>query len=624
MIGTLKEALKLEQGEKVIDNKNLTPETLLEEGKVTRTVKLAENKKYYMYYALKENAYEGMQGLGKGNLSSLKDVFLIDDNLNIKYIANDGTEYGDNLIEKILEDTTEIKFANKEFREYILTISGSTEGKIFFMWMKNLTKLEITDSSITSLQDLVFFPNLKELSLQNLTLDNLEGISNCTKLEYYKVGNSNIKDNSEISKLVNLKTYLDYNNIKEENIKCLKDLKLEIIRLYKYNDSKTDVLSKIKTLKTLELSDTEITEIDNFSELINLETLSINNSKINSLKGIEKLKKLKIVNFIDNNIYDITELANNENLQKVNLKGNSQISADKSQYTGERLEKLNKLSDMIKNGCIIYLDVDKLKLFNVYKELDLSSQNLTTLDAIEGMTELENLDLSYNQITLKDKKSREILSNMQKLKSLTMVGNPIVDIKPINNLQSLESLTLKKSNNINLQDIEDIISNIRLDVMNWDTLTNCTPSKITRLHSTWSDINSIPNLSIFDKLEEIKFQNVNIIQKESIKNISAVKNLKNLTLESCKLQEIPLDFSNLQTIQQIDLSGNYISSKELNKLEVLKNIKNLNINLSENSIIDASSLLVLDKTTKINLAENTNLTKESKAKLQEHFKNITF
>ena len=67
----------------------------------------------YMYYALKENSLEGMQGLGKGNLINLKDVFLIDDDLNVKYIASNGKEYGDQVKEKILEDETEIKFVSK-------------------------------------------------------------------------------------------------------------------------------------------------------------------------------------------------------------------------------------------------------------------------------------------------------------------------------------------------------------------------------------------------------------------------------------------------------------------------------------------------------------------------------
>ena len=37
---------------------------------------------------LKENSLEGMQGLGKGDLTSLKDVFLIDYDLNVRYIAS--------------------------------------------------------------------------------------------------------------------------------------------------------------------------------------------------------------------------------------------------------------------------------------------------------------------------------------------------------------------------------------------------------------------------------------------------------------------------------------------------------------------------------------------------------
>ena len=85
-VATVKEQLKLLQGEKIIQGEKVTPETLLSEGKARRTVQLGENDKYYMYYALKENLLEGMQGLGKGDLISLKDVFLIDDDLNVKYI----------------------------------------------------------------------------------------------------------------------------------------------------------------------------------------------------------------------------------------------------------------------------------------------------------------------------------------------------------------------------------------------------------------------------------------------------------------------------------------------------------------------------------------------------------
>ena len=417
-LGTVKEQIGLYQIEKKMDNKEVTPENLLVEGKVLRTVQLGELDKYYMYYALKENSFEGMQGLGKGNIASLKDVFLIDDNLNVKYIASNGKEYGDNLNNKVLEDETEIRFSSKAFSEYVSKISGVTKDEMKFKWMKNQTKLEILDPNIDSLQDLIFFPNLKELRLENLTLNNLEGISNCIKLELYQTKNSDIKDNSELAKLINLKTYIDYNKTKEEDIKAIKDLNLTKLNLYHYNDYRTEVISNIKTLKNLHLQNTEIKNIDSISKVTNLETLEILTSKIDSLKGIENMTKLKEILLNDNEIYDITELANNEGLKKIDVRHNSQINGDRNSYQGEALKRLNKLSEMVNNGCVIFLDVDKLKLFSNYKKLDLSSQGLTTLEALEGITEIEELTLSYNRITLEDQKSKEILSKMNKLKTL--------------------------------------------------------------------------------------------------------------------------------------------------------------------------------------------------------------
>ena len=143
IVATVKENLQLEQIEKAIDEEEVTPETLLAEGKVKRTVQQAEDENYYMYYALKEDAVEGMQGLGKGNIANLKDVFLIDDALNVRYIAKNGKAYGDELKEKILKDETKIRFASKAFSEYISKISGATEEEMKFEWMKKQTTLNI-------------------------------------------------------------------------------------------------------------------------------------------------------------------------------------------------------------------------------------------------------------------------------------------------------------------------------------------------------------------------------------------------------------------------------------------------------------------------------------------------
>ncbi len=160
VLGTIKEQIKLLQIENRIEEKEVIPETLLAEGKVLRTVKMEDDGKYYMYYSLKDNSIEGMQGLGRGDITNFKDIFLIDENLNIKYISSDGKEYGDEINKKVLEDETKIRFSSKAFSEYVSKISGVTKDEIKFKWMKNQTKLEILDPNIDSLQDLIFFPNL--------------------------------------------------------------------------------------------------------------------------------------------------------------------------------------------------------------------------------------------------------------------------------------------------------------------------------------------------------------------------------------------------------------------------------------------------------------------------------
>ena len=58
---------------------------------------------------------------------------------------------------------------------------------------------------------------------------------------------------------------------------------------------------------------------------------------------------------------------------------------------------------------------------------------------------------------------------------------------------------------------------------------------------------------------------------------------------------------------------------------MLRNNSNLTINLSNNSIIDASAILELNPNTKINLSGNINLSQDSKDKLKARFgNNVTF
>lgn len=417
--------------------------------------------------------------------------------------------------------------------------------------MKNQTSLTITDTAVTSLEDLVFFPNLEKLVIENLELENLEGIENCSKLKYY-ISQSIVEDNSKIALLTNLKTYIDYSPTTENGIKVLENLPIEELRLYGYSEKSTKVISNITTLKILLIWNSYIENLEEIGKLANLESLEMQYSKVNNLENIETLQKLNRIIMIHANISDITPLAYNKSLTSIDVRSNPNIDSNRENYTGQRLENLNKLSEILDKRGSIYLDVDKLKLFSNYKNLNLSSQNLNDLSCIEGMYEIEILNLNYNNISLQDDLSKNILSNMKNLKQINLLGNPIVSIKELNNLKKLETITIKENENINLKDIEDILSNVKLNLYDWSSLENCEAEKIKKLSSIWSTIKEIPDLAKFKYLEEINLSYITLDNKASLNNISKCNSLKTLILNNADIHGYIFDFSNLTNLTNLD------------------------------------------------------------------------
>ena len=645
-VSAVKENLQLEQIEKTIDEEKVTPETLIADGRVRRTVQQKEDGIYYMYYALKENAVEGMQGLGKGNIASLKDVFLIDDNLNVKYIASNGKEYGDNLNNKILEDETEIRFSSKAFSEYISKISGATEDEMKFKWMKNQTKLEITDKAINSLQDLVFFPNLISLSLTSLNLENMEGIENCKLLNNLRLSSCKIQDFTSIGSLQNLSTFYNYGPVNINNLidglnKCNKldevtirtaslnnmkrigELKsIKHLSLLQNNITKVEGIEKLTNLIGLDMGQNNIKTINQIIQNTNLETLNVDGCGIESINGIEKLTNLKKLYLSSNNIIDITLLANNQKLTYLNLKNNANLKVDN--FSAEEQEKINQIGKIIDKGGQIVLDTKQLKLFNNYTSLDLSYQGLTTLECLEGMTNLKNLNLMGNQLTFEDEKSRDILASMTNLQGLDIRGNKITNMTAVNNLKDIKYIYTSGGNDFNLKDMENLINQIALHIDGkvFETIVDCDINKITKIniYNTGTTINW-PNLDKFINLKQL------FISGNTINNFGAIENIQNLEGISISGQNfrdnIPIDFSRFSKLKTLTIDSSYITSNSLKKLKLPITLTSLN--LRSNTIIDATPLLKLNSNTKINLTNNINLSQDSKDKLKARFgSNVTF
>ncbi len=380
-----------------------------------------------------------------------------------------------------------------------------------------------------------------------------------------------------------------------------------------------------------------------------------------NIEGIEKLVNLKSLNLSSNNIIDITPLENNERLTYLNLKAN--VNLKNNNFTQEEQEKISKIGKILDRGGRIELDSNKLNLFKNYTKLDLSYQGLKTLECLEGMTNLKNLNLMGNQLTLEDEKSREILASMTKLEGLDIRDNKITNMTALNNMKDIQYIYASIGNDFNLKDIENIISKIRLSIPDkvFKTIQNCEINKITKIEIF--DVSSCPNMNKFTNLKEI-------ILNGQITNLEIIENVPNVEKISITWgdfsQTIPVDFSKFSKLESLILDFNYISSNSLKNLSLpltlkmlnLKNnsiidatallelnsnieslildfnyissnsLKNLSLpltlkmlNLKNNSIIDATALLELNSNTIIYLNNNVNLSQESKDKLKAKFGN---
>lgn len=630
VVGSVKEEVQMLGMEELMKNEATITENLLADGKVKRTVKQGTDGKYYMYYIIKDEEFHSMNGLGAGNISSLKDVFLIDDNLNVRYIAKDGKEYGDNIENKILEDETKIRFSNKAFSEYVSKISGVTENEAKFKWMKNLTSLEIADNSVDSLQDLVFFPNLTSLTLGDYSknspnITTMDGIENCTKLQSLLIISGPDKNYQAIKELKNLTSFRrrfadkkEFDNI-IDGLKFCENLKrLTLDNMHIDNMKRINELSD--SLESLNLDVNNISKIEGVENKTRIVNLSIANNEITKITGVENLTNLETINLANNNISDITPLKSNSLLMNLDLKGNKGIDGNRNNYTGEKLEALNKISEILDRGGSINLDADKLSLFRNYTKLDFTNCGLVTLESLEGFTELKSLGLRGNNLALEDEKSRQILSSMTKLQKLDLYGNEVTNVTAINNLKSLKELILGGNNKVNLTEMEDIISNLdslNVSTESLKTLSNCSINKITKLRLNATGLTEIPNLSKFNKLTELSIWNGEKV--ENINSISSLSNLESLNLNKCDLHNKMIDFSNLTKLNNLTLTNNALWSEDLEKVRVLKSNVNLTLDLRGNSIIDASALLELNLNTKIDLRNNVNLTTESKQNLTKKF-----
>lgn len=344
--------------------------------------------------------------------------------------------------------------------------------------LKNLKELKLSSNTINDFKALKELSELELLDISSNSYVNLESLPAFEKLRFLNISSDIIKDYSSLAKQKNLTTLI-INSAGNTNISTIPSLpELQILSISSNNISPEDTafirkLSYCTKLSELDISNNNLQSLADLSRgknastkndvsplFPNLKTLDISNNKISDLNGISNISSLQELEITTNNLTDIALLENLTQLRKLNLKNNQIRNIDALKYL-PLLTMLNISGNLIGN-------FDALKHLKQLDTLCASGTGLTSLNFITGLTELKSLDLSNNNIS-----DISPIQKLTKLKSINLTGSNVTDfsaLKPLKELKELFISSIKpeflKELQVNLPDTKIYVNNLLMDNQN--------------------------------------------------------------------------------------------------------------------------------------------------------------
>ena len=326
--------------------------------------------------------------------------------------------------------------------------------------LKTLQSLEKLDELVIIYGDMNTLKYLKKLNVSNLVLENfnlpsvdpLLEMPNLSKLE---IKHSYINDTQALSKLENL-TYLSLVDVQaDSSISLCENGNYEGLYLSNIDIESFDFLPTCKNLTSLKLEKiniengmdiefpTGLTEVmfkgcglknlKRFLMLPNLVSLDVSNNEILDINDLSKFNDLKELSLANNSIQDLTPIKN--------LKGNIKLNISGIKLGGDILSLLSTMQ---------------------FEELYVANCDLSSLDFLEGHTEIKRLDISNNSIS-----DIDILKMYRKeLTCLNIAWNPIYDLSPL--VEWAPSILLHDKKNQDFPGVEFDMSGIQLEKIEED------------------------------------------------------------------------------------------------------------------------------------------------------------
>ena len=359
---------------------------------------------------------------------------------------------------------------------------------------------------------------------------------------------------------------------------------LKTLALGLYGDTPTDLspLSSLSSLSNLDLLGTKDSTVENLgvlSGMPQLEQLSLRNLKdVKDLNFVQNMPKLKSLNLEDLAILNLDGLSGHLSLNSLSIACSS-------------LENVNALSTLssLQTLSISYhtYEVPDLHglsaLENVYC-YSMDRDSIAHMPSIKNLT-IDNYGSEY---------SADFLQGMNALTNLTIIGNGIIDeVEPdlgpvLRALPSLSRLEFQDSPFSRYKDYTETFTNTGVKELlftpNKNQVSSSDPVLPVSL-SRMADDNTVESLTLTQAI----LRNIDNESEDFSANIkpflSHYKALKSLDISNNKLQSLDC-LDGLTSLEEVDFSNNYISD-----ISVLRNLPNLKkVKMSGNPIVNAELL----------------------------------
>ena len=417
----------------------------------------------------------------------------------------------------------------------------------------NLSNLSLTDEDIMLLKNNTIIESLNLSNNKDLSNEKLQEIlSTCTNMKAINLsGVSNLESIEFIKFMPNLIT-LDIRDTKVVDLELLNDnvLNLGTLCINNENIDLTTIQGKISKLgksydtelvgKSFGLAINNPKLIQKLKDCTEMTSLTMYNSTggANTTIDLSNCKKLKYILsrgngctiIIPNSLEEISsedpnfDYTNHDNLKKISF---SWDGLNNSSFANlcTQLADSNKLQSIGINSLSVSNKIDFSKIknlkdttlqnFSLYGNTGLDKYQLDSIEGIEEITSLKNINIDWTTLT-----SMPDLSNLTNLETIKITNSSIKDLTPIANCTNLKEINFNNNNISNVKTLENMrnLTTLRLENNSlFDTYSFVAEDGSTKTEKT---------LEIFANLNKMKLENLYLSGNTGIVDWSIVSSLK--------------------------------------------------------------------------------------------------